>query len=210
MDLTSILLRFFIVFIAAFLFGLDRQRAHKPVGFCTYIFVAMGSCGLSILGMDINDGNPIPIIGAIVTGIGFLGAGALIKTTDKIFGFTSAASIWIFSIIGLTVGIGEYIVAGVMYASVWIVFIVDNSLESSGRGSYQKKLSITANTDKNYNVEDLIKLLGTTEFKVISMDSNKKDNKFTITLYVEGSKQNINFIPKKLYKTEWVEAFKME
>ena len=90
-ELPTIIFRFVLAFVLALLFGFNRQKAHKPTGFVTYIFVAIGSCALSMAAILISE-NPLPLLAAIVTGIGFLGAGALIKTSDKVFGFTSAAS----------------------------------------------------------------------------------------------------------------------
>ena len=79
-----IILKFTLIFLMAFLFGIERQLSHKPTGFGTFIFVAVGSCALGSMSMDISATNALTIVGGVVTGIGFLGAGALIKTTDKI------------------------------------------------------------------------------------------------------------------------------
>lgn len=208
MNLFEILLRFVIVFIFSLVFGLERQRAHKPIGFGTYSFVSMGACGLAIVATTLNVENPIPLLSAIVTGIGFLGAGALIKTADKIFGFTSAASIWLFSIMGLTIGIGQYMIGFILYSSTWIVLIVDKYLENKGIGTYQRKIIIVS--DKNPQAEDLISVLKTKKFKIMIMEVNKKTSEVTLNLTVESSKSNMNLIPKRLSKTEWVKSFKID
>src|SRR3989338_8472325 len=108
MILSDIILRFFVVAILSSLYGLQRQRRHKPVGFGTIVFVSVGACALAILAVELGIENSIGLLGAIVTGIGFLGAGAIIKNNDRIFGFTTAASIWLFSIFGLIVGLGQF------------------------------------------------------------------------------------------------------
>jgi len=87
MELSIILLRLTITFALSLIFGYERQRSHKPIGFGTFIFVSLGSCGLALTATILND-NPLPLLGSIVTGIGFLGAGALIKTNEKTFGLT--------------------------------------------------------------------------------------------------------------------------
>jgi len=140
MEFSVIILRFILTFLLASLFGLERQRSHKPTGFGTFIFVALGACGLSIVAVIAEPQNPVPLLSAIVTGIGFLGAGALIKTSDKVFGFTTAVSIWIFAIFGLVIGIGQYLVGLLMYAFVWVVILFDKYFEKRGIGSYQKRL----------------------------------------------------------------------
>lgn len=208
MEIQTILIRFLITFLLSILFGLERQRAHKPIGFGTFIFVSIGSCGLAITALLLNAQNPLPLLAAIITGIGFLGAGALIKTTDKIFGFTTAASIWVFSIIGLVIGVGEYLIGILMYISVFSIIFIDRYLEEKGIGSYQKKISIV--TNKNIRTEEISSALETKKYKIISIDIDKVSNKFSIMLLVEGTKVDINQIPKKLFKADWVESFKIE
>ncbi|MBI2668170.1 MgtC/SapB family protein [Candidatus Woesearchaeota archaeon] len=208
MELIVILLRFFIVFVFSLVFGLERQRSHKPIGFGTFTFVSIGACGLGITSILLNAANPLPLLGSIITGIGFLGAGALIKTTDKIFGFTTAASIWILAIIGLAIGVGEYVIAIIMYSLVWLVIFIDKYLEKKGIGSYQNKITLV--TNKIINANDIKSSLGAKVNKIVNMDINRKENKCSITILVEGDKEHINEIPKKLFKNEWLDSFKVE
>ena len=210
-DAVEMLIRIVITFLASLLFGLERQRSHKPIGFGTFVFVSLGSCALSVTSILITSGttnSPLTLISGIVTGIGFLGAGALIKTTDHVFGFTTAASIWFFAIFGLIIGVGQYEIGFILYLLVWVIIFIDKTLEKKGIGSYQKKLQITAN--KKISGEDIFDVVGTKRYKIIGMDVDRKPNKFSVTILVEGSKTNINRIPGVLSKTEWVESFKME
>jgi len=112
---------------------------------------------------------------AIVTGIGFLGAGALIKNADKIFGFTNATSIWIFSIIGLLIGIGEYKEAMVTYTIVWVVISFDVYLESKGIGNYNKKIMIK--TKRIVNKSKIISLFKERKWKLLDLSIDKKEKK---------------------------------
>jgi len=212
-DASTILIRIAITFLGSLLFGLERQRSHKPIGFGTFTFVALGSCGLALTSILLssdpqNPQNPLTLLSGVVTGVGFLGAGALIKTTDHVFGFTTAASIWLFAIFGLIIGVGQYEIGFTLYLLVWVVVFIDKRLEQKGIGSYQKKLQIVAN--KKLNGEDIFDVVGTKRYKIVSMDVDRKSNKFSITILVEGSKANINRIPGILTKTEWVESYKME
>lgn len=208
MNIPIVLLKFGLTFAFSLVFGLERQRSHKPIGFGTFIFVSLGSCGLAIVAVLMNPENPLPLLGAIITGIGFLGAGALIKTTDKIFGFTSAASIWVFSIIGLVIGVGEYLIGLMIYSLLWAVILIDKLLEKKGIGSYQKKVVITSN--KPIDREELTSTLKIKQYHIVSMDVNKKSDEFSITILVKGSKSNINEVPKQLYKSAWVQSFRMD
>jgi putative Mg2+ transporter-C (MgtC) family protein len=202
-----ILPRFLITFVLSVIFGLNRQKAHKPVGFGAFTFVAVGSCALAITATNLYPENPLALLGAIVTGIGFLGAGALIKTTDKIFGFTSAAAVWLFAIFGLVVGVGEYLTAGIIYAMVWMVILIDGYLKKKGMGSYQKKLTIT--TNRIIDEKEIEKELGP-NFKKIFVKVDKKNGKLCVSYFVEGTKDQVREIPEKLAKDEWLEYFEIE
>lgn len=201
-------LRFIITFILSFLFGIERQYAHKPIGFGTYTFVAIGSCSLAVIAVALGFEHSIPLLSAIVTGIGFLGAGALIKTNDKIFGLTSAASIWAFAIFGLTIGIGEYVIGLILYFLIWIVVISDRLLERYGIGSYQKKILIQ--TNKIINIKEVIAMTGIHKYKLLDIDIDKAHKKMTLHLRVEGKKEDINKIPDRIINQEWFENVKIE
>src|SRR3989338_11200996 len=89
MEINLIVLRLLPVLIGSLFFGLIRQKLHKPISFGTFTFVSFGSCALALLSLVIPGGSPLLLVGSIVTGIGFLGAGALMRTPDKTLGFTS-------------------------------------------------------------------------------------------------------------------------
>lgn len=206
-------LRFLITFSLSFLFGTWRQKSHKPVGFGTFIFVSVGSCALAITALNlavVGVDNPLPLLSAIVTGIGFLGAGALIKTTDKIFGFTSAATIWLFAIFGLIIGVGEYLLGFIIYALTLTVVFYDIHLEKKGIGSYQKKVIITTNEIISEKEIKEILSINASKYRMTFLEVDKKNKKLSFTYLIEGTKEQINRIPKKLFEKDWFESCKIE
>jgi len=207
METLTIVIRLLAVFILSLIFGIERQRSHKPVGFGTFIFVAIGSCALAIAATIIDIDDRIIILGSIVTGIGFLGAGALIRNNDKIFGFTTAASLWIFAIFGLVMGIGQYLEGIIVYVFIWIVIIIDKILEDKGIGSYKKK--ITINTNKIVNEKEIFHLINAKK-KLISLNLDKKNDKLSLTYLISGKRDDLNSVPQKLYEKPWFESFKVE
>lgn len=203
------LIRIIATFLLSVLFGYERQRAHKPAGFGTFIFVAVGSCALAITAVTISPDSPLSLIGAIVTGIGFLGAGALIKTTDKIFGFTTAASIWVFAIFGLLMGVGYFTLALVVYAMVWLIIVTDNFLEKKGIGTYQKKIKI--HTNKIVNLKDLEQdLFEGIKYKLMSIEVDKKDKEIIALYLLEGPREDISKLTGRILKKDNLESFKYE
>ncbi|MBN2618438.1 MAG: MgtC/SapB family protein [Spirochaetales bacterium] len=203
--MNDIYLRIAITFLLSLIFGIQRQFSNKPIGFGTFIFVAIGSCGLAISAINLNYENPLPLLSAIVTGIGFLGAGALIKTSDKIFGFTSAASIWLFAIIGLTVGIGLYVIAFSLYILVWIVVWIDRYFEVKGLGLYQKKITIVLN--KPYSKTEIKALLNAKKYKTLSIEFDKSKKIYSFTLIVENSRNNMEKLPALMTSHEDIVEF---
>lgn len=107
--------------LAAFygaLIGLEREVQGKEAGFRTHALVTMGSCLIMLVSMQlfrmyqgIADVDPSRIAAQVVSGIGFLGAGTIIRSRTSVRGLTTAASVWTASGIGLAVGAGMYVAA---------------------------------------------------------------------------------------------------
>lgn len=93
--------------------GLEREYHHKPAGLRTNMLIALGSAVFSILSVELGAaaGSPDRIAAQVVTGIGFLGAGAILRSGENIHGLTTAATIWVNAAIGMAAGLGSYAVA---------------------------------------------------------------------------------------------------
>ena len=94
--------------------GLEREWRNKSAGLRTNILIAMGSTLFTMLSVDLSrssGGDGTRIAAQIVTGIGFLGAGAIMRTGFDVQGLTTAATIWVNAAVGVAVGGGEYRVA---------------------------------------------------------------------------------------------------
>src|SRR4030066_839436 len=90
--------------------GIERETAHRPAGLRTHMLVSLGSCLFTVVSIYFS-AQPAQIAGGIVTGIGFIGAGTIWAEKDKVQGITTAASLWATAAIGLTAGIGDYLLA---------------------------------------------------------------------------------------------------
>jgi putative Mg2+ transporter-C (MgtC) family protein len=93
--------------------GLEREYHHKPAGLRTNMLIALGSALFSILSVELGAGagSPDRIAAQVVTGIGFLGAGAILRSGENVHGLTTAATIWVNAAIGIAAGLGSYVVA---------------------------------------------------------------------------------------------------
>lgn len=128
LDWTGIF-RLLITAALAALIGYDREKQNKAAGIRTNIIVSVISCLIMLLSVEVAEacdsasgvvGDPARLAAQVVSGIGFLGAGTIIKQDDKVEGLTTAASLWGVAGLGLAVGYGMYDVA--IVASI-IIFI---------------------------------------------------------------------------------------
>ncbi len=97
--------------------GIEREWRGRPAGFRTNMLISIGSCLftiLSITGFPLDGSaaqDSARIAAQVVSGVGFLGAGALLQTRNKTKGMTTAATIWLVAAIGMSVGTGNYFLA---------------------------------------------------------------------------------------------------
>ena len=116
--ISSAVFKLILSLIAGGLVGLNREQHKQPAGFRTHILICVGATLLMMLSIyipqvyfDFKNGDPSRIAAQVVSGIGFLGAGAIIRMGSNVRGLTTAASIWLMSAIGLAIGAGLYVIA---------------------------------------------------------------------------------------------------
>ena len=123
---TEIVLRILTAVIFGGVIGLERQYHDKPAGFATNTLICVGSAVfalLSILSAYHLGGDPARIAAQIVAGVGFLGAGSILRDGNKISGLTTAAGIWLVAAVGMAVGYGHYFIGAMATLSVLILQI---------------------------------------------------------------------------------------
>ncbi len=146
-DIWEILLRMALTAVFVGLIGVERQLRQKIAGITTHLMVAFGAAGIAIL-QDalyydaietakalIDQGYLVEVqiqrqrvIAQVVTGVGFLGAGTILKTRNGIYGLTTAATLWLASMIGLAFGMGAYALGAVISVMSFIFLTVIRKL----------------------------------------------------------------------------------
>ncbi|MCR4433280.1 MAG: MgtC/SapB family protein [bacterium] len=144
----EILLRLFLATLAGGIVGLEREITGKPAGLRTMILVSLGSglfMILSITAFPSGSSDLGRIAAGVVTGIGFLGAGAIFREGVTIRGLTTAATIWVTCGLGLAIGAGLYLEAlfGLIFAIIALVAL--HPVEESVPKQKLYRLSITLN-----------------------------------------------------------------
>ncbi len=127
----DLLLRLFLAAVLGGLIGFERDLHHKIAGFRTYSVVSVGSALLMLVSLEVfrlyhgqTPVDPGRIAAQAVTGIGFLGAGTIIRSREGVKGLTTAAGIWVACGIGLACGLGYYLAAFAAAVMILLVLVV--------------------------------------------------------------------------------------
>jgi len=132
--LVDIVMRLLLAAFLGSLVGLEREFRKTSAGLKTHALVCLGACiftisSLMFLGIDAANVDVSRIAAGIVTGIGFLGAGTIFMSKDKVRGLTTAANIWVVASLGLVIGMGEYFFALAAAVIIYAILIVGGLLE---------------------------------------------------------------------------------
>lgn len=134
--LTTYLLRLVIAAFAGAVIGIERELRGKPAGLRTIVLISMGSAlfmvGSEYIALSTPKGvvnDPARIAAQIVTGVGFLGAGAIITSRKGIIGLTTAAIIWITAAVGMVIGHGQLLLGSLAAVLVLLTHITLTLLE---------------------------------------------------------------------------------
>jgi putative Mg2+ transporter-C (MgtC) family protein len=119
----DLLIDFVLVLLAGFIIGGERESRGKPAGISTHSFVIGGSMIFTYISAHVDPNSSSRIAAQLVTGVGFLGAGIILKSEakEKITNLTTAASIWFSASIGMAIGFNLYVMA--LIAIAFAVFI---------------------------------------------------------------------------------------
>lgn len=202
LDLT---IRILVALLLGGIIGFEREMNNHAAGFRTHILVCVGSATIMLLsiygfGDFIHEPNvrmdPARLAAQVITGIGFLGAGAIIRTGSYVSGLTTAASIWVVAGIGLCAGAGFY------YGAVLVTFLVLISLflfqkwEKYILRKYRQHEMNIQMLDRQQILGQIIEELGQQDIQICELvvQSNRKDEgdqeTITVRLSVKLPREN--------------------
>ncbi|MGB2706052.1 MAG: MgtC/SapB family protein [Candidatus Omnitrophota bacterium] len=115
MHVNVIFLRLFLAVVCGAIIGLEREVRDKAAGLRTHILVCIGACLFGMLGLELTasyrDADMLRLAQGLLIGVGFLGAGVIMREGASIRGLTTAAGIWVMGAVGLAIGVGSYHIA---------------------------------------------------------------------------------------------------
>lgn len=128
----AICMRLLCAMLVGMIIGTEREYTHRPAGMRTHILVALGACAVMITGQLIfvqyrvygGNSDPARLSAQVITGVGFLGAGTILREGTNVKGLTTAASLWAVACLGIAAGAGYYVVAlaGMVFIFITLTF----------------------------------------------------------------------------------------
>lgn len=189
----SAMIKLGISLILGTIIGIERQTRRRSAGMRTFALICMGATAAMLLSIWIPqeypnflNGDPGRIAAQIITGIGFLGAGAIIQSRGAVRGLTTAAAIWTSAITGMCVGAGMYLLSFGLTLFTLIVLVLFDRLEEKHTLSGEMKRLIVEFSSAAVDVEDVKKILKENKLYLIniSIDKDYEQNTSTYTFNV--------------------------
>lgn len=191
----SMFLRLVAACILGGIIGFEREHVHRPAGLRTHILVCVGSALVMVTSEFIYyryssqvNVDPARLGAQVISGIGFLGAGTIIKEGISVKGLTTAASLWAVSCIGIAVGIGFYSGAFIATVIIFLILVVIKKTQSTI--STQKSTRIFIHTQiKRGEVSELSKLIQEMGVKIKKTDfvSSERDGEMVLRFTLDIS-----------------------
>ena len=170
------MLRLVLAVVLGSLIGLEREVHNRPAGFRTHILVSVGAALFTLVSVyGITGGDPGRIAAQIVSGIGFLGAGTILREGANIKGLTTAASLWAVAGIGMASGAGYYVGALATTVLVLVVLLFFSRLEKRLLQGHYHVVSMEL-SDRPGQLGAVASLLGTLEISIVTIQISDQDN----------------------------------
>ncbi len=232
MEYIDILIRILSALLLGFIIGLEREMTNKYAGLRTNILVCLGACIFTIISIygfpTFADGDNVIVSQAtgvrdtariaaqVVTGIGFIGGGTVLRHGANVFGLTTAATLWVAASIGMACGAGMYSVAiiGTILSIITLVSVrvfEKNILVSSTKNTKRLRVNITCINEKSDNIYNYL-IENYSHLREISKKLNKQDENLTkinVILDVVGKKP-IQTMYKTFQKVEGIESISIQ
>ncbi len=196
----DILIKIFLALMLGGILGMERQYHDKPAGYATNCLICLGAMLFTVLSeyMGAAGGDPGRISAQIVTGVGFIGAGSILRDGNKISGLTTAAGVWLVAAIGMAVGYGQYVLAALSAASILVIQLgVRKTLKLVEFVKHYDTIYLTC--EPKWNVVDKItKQIEKQNVSVLKREVTKQDNVFHVSLVATFTGHEFQNVTKEL------------
>jgi putative Mg2+ transporter-C (MgtC) family protein len=209
LTMQDVFIRLLVSVILGGLIGLERRYHDKPAGFTTNTLICIGATIFSMISLysaQIFGGDPGRIAAQIVTGVGFLGAGSILRDGNKISGLTTAASIWVVSAVGIAAGYGNFILAAAGTFSVLIIqFFVRKLMDTFDNVRLYESITVKCSPDWSV-VEKINYTITKNKAEILKQEVFKENGLFILNMTVNMSPRNFSATFKELLALEEIKA----
>ena len=204
-DLTKLI----VAVVVGGLIGAEREFRDKAAGFRTIIFICVGATLFTIFSAKLAvRGDPTRIAANVVTGIGFLGAGAILREGSRVVGLTTASTIWFVAALGMGIGGGHYdFVAAATAAALIVLWIFPKLEHVIDRASETRTYEVVCGIEPG-KFERLERVFGEHGLKVRSHRQTKSGDEMTCIWQVWGSLKKHDALTAALLKDPEVREFR--
>jgi putative Mg2+ transporter-C (MgtC) family protein len=192
------LIQILLVVLVGGIIGAEREYRSKSAGFRTMILICLGSYLFTIFSKFMSDVSPERIASNIVTGIGFLGAGVIFKSDNRINGITTAATIWAVAALGMGIADGLYTVVAISTVLIMASLLLLTKLEDWIDRVNQSHTYKIVSTYSEELLKQYENLFDECNLKYKRLKRTKKGDHIIGTWLVHGSEKNHNRFTKKL------------
>lgn len=194
--------------VAGVILGLERELKDKVAGLKTITIICLGATLFGILSYKLGGNNPTHIAAYVVSGVGFIGAGAIFKDGFTVSGLTTAGIIWLAAAVGLAIGFGEfYLAATFMGGSMLIILttpFVNNLLRSK---KITRALEILLSKENIARKEEIIQGIRQVTIAVEEKKVTYKDEQLEIVLEVILTEKDVRAIQQYLLSNRLITSF---
>ena len=223
----SLVIRVLSSVLLGFAIGLEREMTNKYAGLRTNILVCLGAClftiisiygfpEVSVTGDELGTRDTARVAAQVVTGIGFIGGGTVLRHGATVFGLTTAATLWVSASIGMACGAGMYGLA--ITATVLSILVLvsvrlfeKNGLVSSTKNTRRLKMSISCLNENSSAIYDYI-IENSKHLREISRKLNKQDDNLTKIVVILDfvGRHPIQDLYKNYQKLEGIESISIQ
>ena len=206
MEIKEVLLKLGVALLIGTVIGAEREYKNKSAGLRTLILICLGSTLFTMisatLGAESEKGR---IASNIVTGIGFLGAGAIMREGLTVTGLTTASTIWVTAALGMAVGAGEYYLSAFATVIVFAVLTLFGYIQPV-IDRYKKSIELHI-TYTNQDDAELEREMERFKLKYEKVRTVKKDGDLVLQYELSGAKEDVNLFLQTLNKNPAIKSF---
>jgi putative Mg2+ transporter-C (MgtC) family protein len=207
LETEHILLKLLMVIGVGGVIGVEREIRSKSAGFRTMILICLGSFLFTTFSIVVTNVSPDRIASNIVTGIGFLGAGVIFQSDNRVNGITTAATIWAVAALGMGIAMGEFILVGIstgiILAALFLLTHLETAIDKMNQSHMYKIVSIYR--------EDLLKeyerIFRECRLRYKRIKRTKSGDNIIGIWHVSGKEKNHNEFTKRMLHHPSVKEF---